>query len=436
MRSRSLLLVGLVILVASCGPAPDAEPADLSREVATEALRMQPRELRLRVDGLTVWLAPELAFEARDGARAWLLRGRTGANLRDVHSFILDDGFGRARIIGPRSFEVALDGHELNSLLSGLRLFVTVTPQSDRLLPATIMVQLGPELVPRGTSSIAFDPTVRPIRFGDELRYRGDLRVTRPGVLVATASSGTALPTKEGDAGVWHVDFPFEVLEAEAASRATARVEWHGEARERARFDVRLAVLNAELFRGPPEARDSTGYGCAPHVQACLDAVADGTLDYAGCGTYREVSSCNVPSALPWLQLIEHEEVQALLEAAAAARARLLPGRSVYVNTYAVQGQSAVPPSALQAMRAWRAALGIVGLVDGGPLSRASWQAVLEAFGARAIIDEAAQAVYGGEEPSVISLHAEDGGRRVTFLLAHYPIAARLVAIELVEPAP
>jgi hypothetical protein len=409
----SLLL--LITLLACCGPPPEAPP-----DVTAQEVLVQPdeREVKLQVAGLTVWVRASLVWRGQAGRR-WIMRGRTGGDLGAVHSFIQDDGFGRAAVVGPRSFEVELDAHELNSLLSGLRLFVQVTPRAARTAPATLMVQLGATFTEvRGAKQVDVEPGLLAVNHGGDLRYRGYARAR--GTITAASSDGEILNLVPAGQGRWAVDFSFERLEAEAASRGRTRFVVHAPERETARVDVVLGVAEAELFRGELEARYPL-VSCLPAVQACLDGLPDGVLDYAGCGSYRQVAACNVPARLPELGLIEHDEVTPILEQAARVRDGLPEGKAVYVNPFYVQGTSDTPPPLRQVTRAWRSLLQVQDVADDGPQEPAVWRAELDQFGAGAIVVEAARAVYGDETPLVARLHARD------------PTAARLLAIELLS---
>lgn len=439
---RFSVFLSFVIAVAACGgdaeplSAADAvlEPGDLAARASFDEVSatVAAAELKLQVDGLTVWLRGELKPERSAPQTRWILRGRTGGNLAEVRSYILGDGFGQATITGARSFAVAVDAHEINSLLSGLRLFVDLVPRSARAQPATVAIQLAPRWqMSRGDGSIQVGAEVRPVNVAGELLYRAEVTASGEGPLMAKASDGGVMTTQPRGQGAWSVDVPFAVLEREARSRATASFTLFGPAKVNRRADLAITVSAGDLFRGPAEARYPEAQSCAPEVQVCIDGLPAGDFDYGACGSYREVASCHLPSALPSLSLIEHEEVEGILEAAAAARAQRPDGPRIYANVYAVQGSSDDPPRPDQVTKAWLQAMGLGETLTSEPaVDLEAVRQEIDANGAGGLLGAAAE-VYGDEAPTV-ALFRPRSSDALAHVLVCYPLAARLVAIDLV----
>ncbi len=422
---HSSLLV--VLFTVACGGEMD----DASTQPFAQALEISPdvSEQKFAVEGLTLWLRPELRPQKQGAQRLWTLRGRTGGNLAAVRSFIIGDGFGRAEILGSRTFVVTLDAHELNSLLSGLRLFVEITPASPRIAPAVVALQLGALLEPKAPDGpITIDAQLRPVNVAGELVYRGHMHTTLAGTPLAQTSTGQRLYVHNSADG-FSLDFSFEALEAEAASRGTLKVTLLAAGRPSQRAEARLVLSSAELFRGDPEMHDPGFPVCAPEVQACIDALGEGDFDYGACASYRNVSTCHLPSALPQLTLIEHEEVEGILEAAYAARMALPAGKKLYANVFAVDASTEAPPRTSQVARAWQEALSLRHLTITTFASNnevesfiASWQSVA--------LTQAATVLYG-EAPVIMRLHVPAIADGDEHLLLHYPQAARLIALDL-----
>jgi hypothetical protein len=329
-------------------------------------------------------------------------------------------------VTGARSFEIALDGHELNSLLSGLRLFVDVTPRAPRVAPATLAVALAARLQPSkgGDPAIVLTEPLRPVNVGGELVYRAHVDTVSPRPL-RVESGGAALAVKPATPSGWAVDLGFTALEAEAASRATARFVLVGSPVQAARAEVRLVVGEAELFRGDAEARFPLEEDCAPALQTCIDRLPPGETDYGSCGDYRAISRCHLPGRPPRLSLLESEEVEPILDAAYAVRT--LTGQRLYANVYVVEGWTAAPPRLADVQAAWQAALGVTAMPAPGALpltairqELAAWQAT--AVGARA------EALYGPEGAQGARLQGPGG--RPTYVLLYFPDMGRLVVLE------
>ncbi|HSN99836.1 MAG TPA: hypothetical protein VLS89_16180, partial [Candidatus Nanopelagicales bacterium] len=119
--------IALGCLLAVLVPACADQSTDLPEETgaasdAATATRIYATEGTLDLSFETLG-----TFEQRDGVRALILRATANRYLKSVFSFVPDDAFGQANIISERRLEVVIhEGHELNTLMSGLPLFVSV----------------------------------------------------------------------------------------------------------------------------------------------------------------------------------------------------------------------------------------------------------------------------------------------------------------------
>src|SRR5687768_1367010 len=127
----------LLLLLTACGPESDlAETADEATDPGPDTLVVavpagETSQVRLRAGGHTVWVDPLLEL---DGA-SWRMFGRTSRNVVEAVPFIWDDGFGSGSIVSARRFELRLDrAHEINTMLSGLPLFVQLRTSSNHAL--------------------------------------------------------------------------------------------------------------------------------------------------------------------------------------------------------------------------------------------------------------------------------------------------------------
>ncbi len=247
-------------------------------------------EVRARIEGLTVWMDPA-AYRVASGA--WIVEGRASRNLAEVFSFVPDDAFAEAAITGKRTFTLTFrDGHELNTMLSGLPLFVKVTPVTGA--PATAAVWLQPELARiSGSTKINLHSAIEPVWVGGELAYRGVATTTNGWAgLAVTVSGGVAPTVRARTARTSELDWAFDGLLASAdasSDRVRVTASRQGVVVEKTAA-IDFAVQRLALTRRDPYEvwqRD-----CDDDVRACLIALPDGAVDAGDCGSYREVQAC------------------------------------------------------------------------------------------------------------------------------------------------
>jgi hypothetical protein len=241
-------------------------------------------DLRSRAGNTSVWM--ESAGVASREGDAWVLRmrGRTSRNLAGAFSFVPDDAFAEARVVGPRSFELVVRaGHELNSLLSGLPLLVRLDTTDGASLTARVTLGLRWSSF-RGSSAVRLDERVRPIavRGGDRLAYRSDVHATSTTLTV----QGTSATVVQSGARDFTADLDY------------ARVEQLLTARTRVTFQARPGTSKSALLEVFPALLDTTlldpydawpAEACTPELYTCANDV---TSELASCGTYREVQRC------------------------------------------------------------------------------------------------------------------------------------------------
>ena len=186
---RVAFLAATVAGLLACTADPDGP---MTEEI--EADGKADGEISVRINGLTLWVDP--AVTRASGARPWRLAGRTSRNLQRVSSFVTDDPFGEAAVRSARTFEISLDDHELNSIASGLPLFLALEPTTGAAATAAIwMAPRVGELT--GTSRVRIDTTVTPRWVGGEVIYRGGARADAGWIL---SSDGTSAPQVFADA--------------------------------------------------------------------------------------------------------------------------------------------------------------------------------------------------------------------------------------------
>ncbi len=302
-RITSICVVVATLLFAGCLTPDDDLPegedgvGDLDETTADpDGKADATSEIRARIDGLTVWVDP--AMVARDGA--WILEGRASRNLDAIQSWVPDDAFATAAITGKRTFEVRFAaGHELDTLLSGLPIFVTVTPTSGD--PATAAVWVAPRLTAMtGSSRIYLHTAIEPVWVAYELVYRGAATIaTGWGELQVWTDGGPAPQPVATGGRAWRIDGSYEALAGGlgAGRPVHAAVYKDGVSAEKS-ASIALRVTRLGLTR--LDAAVVWERTCDDDVAACLAALPAGTIDTGACGSYRQVQSCgglDVPEA-------------------------------------------------------------------------------------------------------------------------------------------
>jgi hypothetical protein len=252
-------------------------------------------EIRVREDGLTLWMDTPARPSYRGTMLQVTIAGRTSANLKEVFSSVPDDAFGSAAIVGPRSFTVVLrDGHEINTLLSGLPILIRLGLSNGRTYHAR--VELAPRFVSAtGSASISLDAPILPIYYQEgptALRYRGTAGVTAP-MLTVTTSGGTAPITAPLSVGRFRFDWEYPAF-AQVFDQSTDLVTLSaasGGMTATRSAAIELGVKSVELTGGDPGTRWPDPR-CARTAYDCIQMKPAGTKDFAGCGSYREVLRC------------------------------------------------------------------------------------------------------------------------------------------------
>ena len=307
---ESLFLTGLLAglaLAPACTTDPDADDADDSDalpgqtidEASSDDKADAPAELRARVDGMTVWMDPIAVIGNDNGTALYVIEGRTSRNLASVQSWVPDDAFGSAEIVSPRKFRLTLrNGHEHNTMLSGLPLFVTLRPTTGATAQAAVW--LAPRVTSvAGSSSIYLGTGAAPVWVDGDVVYRGSASLYNgySGLAVRT-SAGAGPMVTPGAAGKAQLDWRFDalgpVIAAWGAPPITATAtKGATTATKSARIEVRVAKLGLTLGN----ADTTWPRVCTDAVMACLQGLGATATDAGACGTFRQVSACGGPAA-------------------------------------------------------------------------------------------------------------------------------------------
>lgn len=241
-------------------------------------------DLRSRAGNTSVWMDSAGVASREDGSWVVRLRGRTSRSLAGAFSFVPDDAFAEARVVGPRSFELVLrTGHELNSLLSGLPLLVRLDTTDGGSLTARVTLGLRWSSF-RGSSAVRLDERVRPVavRGGDGLAYRSDVHAAGATLSVQGASATIV----QSGARDFTADLDYADVEQLLTARTRVTFQARSGATKSAVLEVFPALLDTTLL-DPYDAWPTEA--CTPELYTCAN---DSTSILASCGTYREVQRC------------------------------------------------------------------------------------------------------------------------------------------------
>lgn len=283
-------LIALLVVLFGCTASTSSPSADPAFDGDGKADSLSS-ELRSRSGELSVWLQRGATFETREGRSVLVVRGRASRNLEGVFSFVPDDAFGTGHVVSARKFEIWLEtGSELNSILSGLPLFVRVNAIGG------VMVQSRFDLAVvlsgfSGSSRVFLDATAAPI-YDNGLRYQTAVRVPATTTRVVATSGGAAL-SKLADgrfAAEWEYDALVAVLKSGRASKLTVNVT-PGNYTKSAALSVSVTDLQTTLG-DPYEVWPSPV--CSAEAQTCVDATPLEITNLSACGTYRLVNRCDL----------------------------------------------------------------------------------------------------------------------------------------------
>lgn len=285
-------LLTSAVLVTACTDAPDDEDADPAGPTTASVEadeKADATELRVRAGSMTVWIDRTIEVHASGDTLYAVIKGRASRNLTGAFSFVPDDAFGDAVVTGPRSFEIELPGgHILNSLMSGLPLFVDLDVASGTEPDYAVKIDLRAGFTRfTGSSSLMVDALTRPIFIGldsgEALRYQAIVRTSNPApVTVTNAGTPEIYPTTGGYA----VDFRYAALASAwaAGGRVTFR---QGTAQKTATLGVRttaVAMTTLDAYDAWPTP------SCELDVYNCMTEFRG--VDLATCGDYRELQRC------------------------------------------------------------------------------------------------------------------------------------------------
>lgn len=295
MRFLRLLPLSLpALLLLQCAPLESSESTNLG-EVALDA-KADGATLTRKLANLGVTLDPYATLVTfDDGGRGYRLTGKTSKNLDAVFAFVPDDAFAEARTTGKRTFAIDVrQGHELNTLLSGLPLFVTLDPASGSTVTAAIW------FTPRylgfsGSSAIVIDSRIKPIWSGGDVLYRGAAELKGSYTHLEASTDDDLTPHIVATSKRrFRIDLTYRELEL-AADPPNDPIFFHAFNADGASVhkQARIGVAVGRFELTSEDAYAAWPNDCRATTQSCIDtSLAAGTLDLETCGSYRQVLAC------------------------------------------------------------------------------------------------------------------------------------------------
>ncbi len=425
LRTSAVLFAGF--FVACGGPlsvVDDGSTDDVEAQTDAELTKL----VRAEGGGLTVTFKPVLLARVENNEKKWVMQGTASRDLADAFSFVPDDAFGEARLTGARTFEVLLtDGHELNSILSGLKLLVKLTPQGS-----TRSITAGVDLQPRfmsikGSTRIIVVPEVNPVYARGGLTYRGRARAAS-GTLTSVTTPDAAtinVALRPAGLGEYDVDFTYDnlALALDVPGPTAVAVQFNGASttgQARTKFSVlgvtvkALALTTDDPYDVWPSSR------CSTAVRTCLNATPVGATDFGDCGSYREVNACGLPNQIPAL-FPSPDDLTPLNQALAALQTPA--GKSVAFSVYGLHSTRNVTPEL--AARAWLDQTSTTATI-GATLTPGQVNTLLDGWSARTMVPAAQRAMFQNAFRAV-----RLNGATETHVVLFFSSAARIVVFTL-----
>ncbi len=299
MTSRFLLALGVGLLLSGCGadPAPPSGDGEAPGPDTAEQVddgKADSVELRVRTGVTTLWVRKLATVDVGPTGPRVTIHARTSRNLASAFSWVPDDAFGTTSVVSARKLEVVLDeGHEINTLLSGLPILVNIDTTTGSPSHYTARFQLVPRLGSfHGSSALHPSTVVRPVYVRDEedpLRYRGHVRGDDA---LSTLSVTGAMSVNPLSATEVDFDWTYEGLMAAGFPASNVITLSAAPLEKQAALDLKVLSLSMTTLDPYSVWPDPE---CKAEVSQCIAATAG--ADLGDCGSYHEVQVCGAQAA-------------------------------------------------------------------------------------------------------------------------------------------
>lgn len=286
----ALSMFAASIVLAACAADVDEDTEAAGPPTAETPIggKADGGELRVRAANMTLWVDVVAEVTSEGEVAAVTLRGRTSRSLTFAQAWVPDDAFGETSLVGARSFEVVLrGGHEINSVLSGMPLFVALEVASGPHARYDARIDLAPVFRDfQGYPEIWVDAFVEPVHVGggDALRYRAAVNLGLEDVTILAGGTPDLVPL-----GVTRTGIDFRYADVDQVLLGGEPVGFQSD-----EGDVKTARLGAAVrsigltIEDPREVWPET---CDQAVSGCVAGAVYGP-ELAACGSYRAVTRC------------------------------------------------------------------------------------------------------------------------------------------------
>jgi hypothetical protein len=298
MIRRALVLLALGVLGCAAetdSTSPQSEEMGPDTQEQLDDAKADSVELSVRTGVTTLWVDKLVKVGEANGQPTLTVSARTSRNLASVSSWVPDDAFGEAAIVGPRSFTVTFTGgHEINTMLSDLPIFVDIQTKTGTPNRYTARLRLASRLAHfSGSTAIKVSSVLSPVYVRDDvspLRYRGTATATASAFAVLGGESSDPTVTATGGNG-WQFDWTYDHLALSAfpsGDSVTFEATTSSSIKQK-KADFEMRVLSLGMTTKDASSVWPTP-DCKAAVKSCIQATPGD--DLGACGTYREVQRC------------------------------------------------------------------------------------------------------------------------------------------------
>ncbi len=298
--SRMIPVVALFLTaLVAVGCGGDAEEQVRDRDLETDEVDFDDRadqaEVRIRADGMSVWLRPEVepVFRESLGQDVWFFRGRTSHNLGHVAATVDGTNVASAGTVSARVFEIYLTFRQMADVIAGEPLLVELA--NERGEEWHLAIDLRPRLEARDGSWRIY-PWVNVVPVVDDravwLRGRVTTNTAMADLFAYNDDDSAPERITAQDDRRWKLDWhPLAMPWAGAPPEYPVYIvaEDFGGTHHTLEVGVLMRMRRAALSSAGPAAVLPDG-ACDPAVAACLQSLD--TLDTEECGEARDVIAC------------------------------------------------------------------------------------------------------------------------------------------------
>lgn len=422
-------LLSAALLAAGCAVGVDESDAPAQVASASEGISA-------KLGTLNVSLEDGVYPMQRDGRTVWTLRGSTNRDVTNLMTFVPDDQYATVNALGPRSFEIVFETRELQTVLEGRPLFLRLEQVNGGTTTFASISVAARYTGFYGSSQVFVDASTTPVFFGGEVEHRGRAHIGfNAKSFEAWADNDIGPSVTKVDSRNWLFDFNATNLAAAAnpSSNILHFVAVNGAGTSFTKYAyARMRVSELKLTTDDPYQVWPSPI-CTPETQACLDALAFGTLDASSCGTFANVRPCRITKVLPIVDSSGINDEIATLTS--AANAQLPPDQRVASFGYTYRWASMMPTAA-QITHGLIRSEQLVGAQDDGPIAEDELIAELTPYHMDGFVEAARHFAYNNGLTIIRIVLAQPAGTglptgNAKLFAVLYPLNQQVLTVEV-----